>query len=113
MPWVKLDDSFDQHRKIRKAGLEATGLHARALSHSGRAEEDGHIDPEWVLERAGRKGAKLAALLVDVGLWETNGDGWLIHDFLDYNPSAADINRDRAKRSAAGKAGASARWERP
>jgi hypothetical protein len=110
MPWVKLDDSFDAHRKVRKAGLEAVGLHTRALSHSGRVGENGHIDPEWVIERAGKRGLKLAAALVEAGLWDLNGDGWTIHDYLDYNPSKAEIDSERARKSAAGKRAADARW---
>ena len=109
MPWVKLDDSLDEHRKVRKAGLEALGLHLRALSHAGK-EMDDHIEPEWVEERAGRRGTKLAARLVEVGLWEANGNGWLIHDYHDYNPTREEWEAERAKRSAAGKRAACARW---
>lgn len=112
MSWVKLDDSFDGHKKVRRAGLEATGLHARALSHAGKEMEGGHIDPEWVEERAGKRGLKLAEKLVQVGLWEPNGNGWVIHDYLDYNPTREEWEAERAKRSAAGKRAASARWSK-
>src|SRR5271165_5174026 len=95
MPWGRLDDSFDAHRKVRRAGLEATGLHARALSYSAGALTDGHIDPEWVQERAGSRGAKLAELLVTAGLWEPNGDGWAIHDYLDFNFSREEVESKR------------------
>lgn len=112
MPWVKLDDTFDQHKKVRKAGLEAIGLHARALAHAGREMDGGHVDPEWVEERAGRRGKALVAKLVAVGLWEPNSDGWIIHDFNEYNPTREEWDAERAKRSAAGKRAASARWSR-
>lgn len=112
MPWVKLDDAFWHSKKVRNAGLEATGLHARALSFAGEEGYDPHISREWVQEVAGRKGAKLAAVLVEVGLWERNGNGWLIHDFHDFNPTSKQWLADCAKRSAAGKRAASARWSR-
>lgn len=106
MPWGRLDDSFDAHRKVRRAGLEATGLHARALSYCAGALTDGHIDPEWVEERAGRRGKQLADRLVDAGLWEPNGDGWQIHDYLNVNPSRETVLAKRAaeaERKAKGK----------
>jgi hypothetical protein len=110
MPWVKLDDSFDAHKKARKAGLEALGLHLRALSNAGK-ELDDHVDREWVRERGGPKGEKLAQQLVEARLWETNGDGWIIHDFFDFNPTREEWDTDRAKRSNAAKRAASARWK--
>jgi hypothetical protein len=110
MPWVKLDDKLHGHPKASKAGLEALGLHVLAMSHCGAYGQDGHVAPEFVQEKGGAKGLKLAERLVESGLWETNGDGWLIHDWHEYNPSADDLAEQRAKRSAAGKAAAAARW---
>jgi hypothetical protein len=114
MPWGRLDDSFDAHRKVRRAGLEATGLHARALSYCAGALTDGHVDPEWLEERAGRRAGKLGELLVVAGLWEPNCDGFVIHDYLEYNPSREKVEADRSElskaRSEAGKRGAAARW---
>ena len=109
MPWTKLDDSFHGHRKIRRAGLAATGLHARALSLAGE-QMDAHIDREWVEESGGRNWQKLVAKLVEVDLWEVNGNGWIVHDYHDYNPTREEWEAERAKRSAAGKRAASARW---
>lgn len=106
MPWGRLDDSFDSHRKVRRAGLEATGLHARALSYCAGALTDGHIDPEWLEERGARKAAKLGELLVVAGLWEPNSDGFVIHDYLEYNPSRESVLAKRLaenKRKAEGK----------
>lgn len=99
MSWGRLDDSFDQHRKVRKAGLEATGLHARAMAYCAGALTDGHIDPEWLTERAGRRAQKLAEQLVSVGLWEPNSDGYVIHDYLDYNPSREQVLAKRQRES--------------
>ena len=91
MPWVKLDDSTDTHRKVRRAGNEAFGVWARSLCYSAGALTDGHIDPEWLEERAGRRAPKISELLLVSGLWEPNDDGWLIHDYLDFNPSRASV----------------------
>jgi hypothetical protein len=52
------------------------------------------------------------AELVASGVWDENGaDGWKIHDYLDYNPSKAELDGLAATRSEAGKAGAMARWQ--
>jgi hypothetical protein len=105
--WVKLDDRFHCHRKVRKAGLEAVGLHARALSYTAAEDLQGHVEAGWVEEAAGKRAGKLTAALVDVGLWETNGDGgWIIHDYLAFNPSS----EERADKAASAKRAADVRW---
>lgn len=106
MTWIKIDDRFHAHRKIRQAGLEAVGLYVRALSYSAAEDLEGHVETGWVEEAAGKKAEKLTTALVDAGLWETNGNGWVIHDFLVYNPT----NEERAKKAAAAKQAADKRW---
>lgn len=91
MPWVRLDDGVDSHRKVRRAGNEAFGVWTRSLCYSAGALTDGHVDPEWLQERTGRHAARVSGLLVVAGLWEPNDDGWVIHDYLDHNPSRATI----------------------
>jgi hypothetical protein len=56
----------------------------------------------------GADGRDLAALLVKTGLWEAlpEGEGWLIHDFELYLPTA----KTSEARSAAGRKGAASRW---
>jgi hypothetical protein len=106
MPWGKLDDSLDNHPKARRAGLEALGLWTRSIAHAAGYLTDGHIDVGWLEERAGRQSKKLGDLLVVSGLWEPNSDGFLIHDYLDYNPSREEVLAKRAadsKRKANGK----------
>jgi hypothetical protein len=112
MSWVRLDDTLHGHPKAAKAGLEALGLHMLAMSHCGQYSPKGHVAPEFVREKAGAKGSKLAKRLVESGLWETNGNGWLIHDWSEYNPSAEQSAARRAeisaKRAEAGRRGAEA-----
>lgn len=106
MAWAKLDDSVDTHPKVRRAGNEAFGLHCRAIAYSTGQLTDGHIDPEWVRERAGSRAKRLVDALVGAGLWEANGDGWLIHDYLDHNPSRAQVlerRRAESERKAGGR----------
>jgi predicted phage terminase large subunit-like protein len=54
--------------------------------------------------------AKHAAELVAAGLWEQHPDGFLVHDFLEYNPSAAELDSKRHSKAIAGAKGAASRW---
>lgn len=100
MPWVRLDDSLHGHPKAAKAGLEAMGLHALALTHCSAYLTDGHVDPEFVDSKAGRRAPKIVERLIEAGLWELNGSGWLIHDYLSYNPSREQVQNKRAAEAA-------------
>ena len=106
MPWAKLDDTLHGHPKAAKAGLEAMGLHLLALAHCSAYLTDGHVAPEFVEGKAARRSTVLTARLVEARLWEVNGDGWVIHDYLDYNPSREQVLAKReaeARRKAGGK----------
>ena len=55
--------------------------------------------------RAGSECARCAELRTDAGARALEGDGYLIHDFLEYNPSGAASIERREQRSAAGRIG--------
>jgi hypothetical protein len=95
MTWVKVDDTLHGHPKARRAGLEAMGLWVVAASWSAAYKQDGYVSADFVATWP--KGKKLAASLVAVGLWtlDPNGHGWWFHDWLDYQPSAAEIEAER------------------
>lgn len=100
MPWVKLDDSFYSHPKVVAAGAEAVGLYVMALTYASHHLTDGHVPSAWVREKVGARAAKLASSLVEHALWSENGTGWVIHDYLDYNPSRESVVEKRRKDSA-------------
>ncbi|KKN16062.1 hypothetical protein LCGC14_0979510 [marine sediment metagenome] len=108
MSWVKLDDNFAGHRKVLAAGLEAAWLHIEGLCYCAQQETDGAIlDAALVklTQFSKPKAERLAVRLVEVGLWERNGAGWLIHDYLDYNPSKKELEARRETKRRAGQAG--------
>jgi hypothetical protein len=109
MPWAKIDDRFHSHRKVRRAGLEATGLFARSLSYSAAESTEGHIEDTWVEEVAGKRAGKLAEILMATRLWERNGTGYMIHDWLAYNISVADAAKLKKKKKEAGEKSAALR----
>lgn len=109
MVWARFDDRYSESPKIEKAGPWAELLDMRAIIYSARNETDGLITRS-ALSRIGvgiPKPTTRAQTLVDVGRWTVNelGGGWLIHDFLVYNPSKAQLaktreeGKERAKRS--------------
>lgn len=110
MPWAKVDDKLHGHPKAAKAGLEAMGLHVLAMSYVAAYETDGHVPANFPVEKAGERAVELVQRLVfapegQVGLWERNGDGWIIHDWLKYNPSKREAKQLAKTRARAGKAG--------
>lgn len=107
MPWVRIEDTFYDHPKVLAAGLAAIGLHVVALCYCNSKLTDGAV-PKAAVRLLGGTTAQ-AARLVAAGLWQSTDDGWLIHDFLDYNPSRASVMEHRQRvseeRSKAGRIG--------
>jgi hypothetical protein len=103
--WVRVDDQLHAHPKIRAAWQSepaALGLHLLALSYSSAYLTDGRIDPEFVRQQIPARNKRERALtaLVDAGLWDPNGTGWEIHDYLDFNePRERVLARRRADAS--------------
>lgn len=97
MTWVRLDDRFTDHPKVAGVSDAAFRLHVSGLCWSARNLTDGNIARAIIGRLGVPNPAKKAAQLVDAGLWEATGDGWLIHDYLEFNPSKAKVEADRAK----------------
>jgi hypothetical protein len=78
------------------------GVHCHAITYSARHETDGMVTTEWIQERFDIARAKpkerteAMAALVELGLFEpVDGERFRVHDYLDYNPSAADLQAKR------------------
>lgn len=101
MPWVRFDDAYALNRKLRRAGRDALLLHFTATCFCARHLTDGLIDsrdfPDLAHEAMLTPEEAAAALtsLIDNNLAETTSAGWVIHDFLDYQPSRAEVLSDR------------------
>jgi hypothetical protein len=96
MAWVRLDDGFPDHPKAVQAGPLACWLYVCSLAYANRYLTDGFI-PDRQIARLidAKKPAALAAILVSVGLWEEIEGGYRIHDYLDYQPSAEKVKKER------------------
>lgn len=131
MPFAALDDGFHASPKVIRAGLDGTGLYARALSYCADQLTDGFVLYEWAAELAKpavRKKVTTAGLWIEVSGGETfdyvdehgrhtvtvPARGYFIPDYLEFNPSRRFViaKKDELseKRSEAGKKGARARW---
>lgn len=107
MPWARFDERYPGNRKVRRLSDAAFRLDVSAICWSNEHLTDGKI-PDDDLETIGDvKRAKSAANeLVRKGRWEQLDDGYLIHDFLEYNPSKEKVLAQReAKRKAGQKGG--------
>lgn len=93
MPWFKLDDGFADHPKVRRAGNAAIGLWVRCGTYSAHYLEDGVVELDTAREYG--KPREIKALL-DARMWVEHDRGFLIPDYLDYNPSKEQILAERA-----------------
>lgn len=96
--WSKIDDAFPHHPKTVAAGLEGRDLFIAGLCYCGRYLTDGRIPATVVttLSPLVTDPRKTTEKLVEVGLWERDGEDYRVHDYLVYNPSAEQVKADRA-----------------
>jgi hypothetical protein len=122
MSWLRIDDGFVDHPKILKTREHAPlviALQVRALAYASRQLTDGFV-PTEALDGMTRDLDELlnteeisgyhnpdrwAERMVSVGLWEPTDGGYIIHDYLDYNPSAREVRKTRKERALAGRKG--------
>lgn len=97
MAWVRLDDQVPRHQKTLKAGPAACWLWVCGIAHCQSQLTDGFISDE-VLPMIGVDGGRvkrLAAVLVEVGLFERVEGGYRVHDYLEHNATAAEVKADK------------------
>jgi hypothetical protein len=111
VPWVRFDDQYPIHRKVDGMTDAAFRLHTSAIFWSARNLTDGFVsreDLDGVTARV-RTPARFAAECVKRGTWHAarepcssekcpgpvDDDGWIIHDYWEYQPSKDQVVRDR------------------
>jgi len=94
MTWFRLDDNFHDHPKVIRAGNAAVGLWVRCATYSSSYLTDGYIEADIARARGTRREIDRC---VDSTLWVPNGSGFLMPDYLEYNPSAEQVREERAK----------------
>lgn len=118
MTWFRVDDGSDFHPKVVQAGNDAWGAVCRAGAWSSRQGTDGFV-PDHIATLIAPKKVWLRAESAKgsgaFGLVERRDGGWQIHDFVQWNPSAKEVEQARVelseKRRKAGLAGNAKRWD--
>lgn len=110
MTWVKLSDEIWRHRKVRRLMDDPDGpvglcLWTLAQSWIGEELTDGLIPVRQPMRLLGTDPGPAVGALVRAGLWEPVTGGWQVHDYLDYNPSRAQVLALRKARADAGQKG--------
>jgi len=103
MSWMRLHDSFYSHPKVFRLSPLAFRLWVTAIAYCNRNHTDGFI-PKAILPsllqcpvRRKVRGRAIDELLEArspyAGLWELDEEhgGYRVHDFLDWNPSRAEV----------------------
>ena len=83
--WFRVDDGWWSHPKVAALSLQARGLWVTAGSWCSQHLTDGHV-PRGALPLL-RGTGKLAAELVQSGLWVETAEGWQMHDWELYQPT--------------------------
>jgi len=105
MPWVRLDDRFPSHRKVALLSDRAFRLYVSALCWSSENLTEGRILAKELPLVSRVRGPKTAAAELEAaGLWDRAEAGWVIHDYLEYNPDRARVQADREANAARQKA---------
>jgi hypothetical protein len=90
--FAALDDKFHSHPKVLIAGNAAAGLYARSLAYCADQLTDGFVPEAWASSCGSR--AEIASLLASK-LWRKRRGGFVLPDYLEFNPSRADVLQKR------------------
>jgi hypothetical protein len=102
--WLRIESNFASHRKVLAAGQQlGKGAVARVIGiwTIGACYAVAHLTdglvPGLVLKdtRYDKKPGEVIEAMVAARLLHVEGDSYRLHDFHDYNPSAADVKEKR------------------
>lgn len=130
MAWIRIDDHFDEHPKLAQVGPLGWGIWLAGLAYCNRNLTDGFI-PRAVAKNlcddtiylpggelqialtsgmAGHDfdGSWSIEIMLQARLWDEAVGGYQVHDYLDFQPSRAEVEEARRLKQAAGQAGGKA-----
>lgn len=117
LPKYVMECGWWRHRSWVGAGLAAIGLQGCGVSYCHEHETDGRLPGPDIEDLAAALGLRprevrpALKVLLERGRWLVTADGYEIVGYLDHNPSSADVRDHRARRTAAGRRAATARWK--
>lgn len=92
MTWVRIESTFFRHRKVLSLRLPTKLLFISGLCYSAEHGTDGYLSKDAVRVLSAELDIRpnvYARELEEANLWHKDAGGWHIHDFLVYQPSAA------------------------
>lgn len=97
MAWLRIDDRVRTHPKVVQAGPAAAWFWFCGIAYCREHLTDGFIPAGMLpsLAPGVTTGRSLATKLVESRLWELAPGGYQVHDFLDWNPSRAEVEAAR------------------
>lgn len=123
MPWIRIDDHFNEHPKLAGVGPLGWAMWLAGLAYCNRNLTNGFIP--WAVAKtlvsweflepksnggsnavtnvavtSGMSGDDVTAQyvidrLVWWGVWENGEEGYWVHDYLDYQPSRDQVQKER------------------
>ena len=115
MAWAKIDDQFYMSVKNSLMDRDEQDLYLAGIVYCNGQLSDGFIPATrltmlctWAKLPNEANAQAIASHLVEHGFWEVMDNGYMVHDFLDWNMSRAEIIALREARSEAGKRGGQA-----
>jgi hypothetical protein len=100
MPWARFEDDYLGNRKLTTLSTLAIALDMAGIVYSARELRDGRLTVADVQIIAAlihiRRWSPAAEELVRVNRWQVlESGGWMIHDYLDYQPSREKVLTER------------------
>lgn len=95
MTWAKLDDDFPNHEKVWALSDAAFRVHVAGICMCARLLTDGFVAESRLAGLTCKPRKQALQELVDARMWKPVKGGWMIHAYLDYNPSAEKVKADR------------------
>lgn len=109
MAWLKVDDGTWSAPWAVNVGDEALGVWTRLSSYSAQHLTDGLV-PAGIVAMIGASDAVLDALEAHGKLQRRESGSVFLPDYLDENPSRAQVESDREQRKLKASRAAQARW---
>lgn len=100
MAWARFDDRFHGNPKVLGVWHtcpEAIGLYVMSVTYCSQQETDGEV-PDWFIQTlvaSKAQRSKLTGALENAGLFSPTPAGFEINDYLDFNPSKAQLEAKR------------------
>lgn len=103
--WFKLDCGSLTHPKVIDLDDNEFRFWIQCIAYAAEHGTDGVIKRSWVM-RVAQRPIEIAHRLIEIGLMDENGEDFMLHDYLQYQPHSSHWKNLRE----AGRKGAEVRW---